>query len=204
MPIITRNGETPPLTIGPRRFHYFYSTILPQIHLILVSVLHSIAFGVLLLGIPLPPDITHLPSIEFLLQHYFYLPYVVSSLPILIIWINFALACMFSLWPLSVLQSGLIYLIALAEILSFRLISAPGTKLSAWLISFGLIAIIGGCIRLNNTRLECKEDYESMDFGEVSIKGERNIGILYVGLDIVLVTFGLVYDQLTDMLKRLV
>src|SRR5205085_8095055 len=97
--IITRNHEIPTLTISPQRFHYYYSSVLPQIHLTLVSVLQGIAFGVLLLGIPLPHDTTRLPAFEFLFQQYLYLPYIISSLLILSIWKQFVAACIFSTWP---------------------------------------------------------------------------------------------------------
>ena len=35
--IIIDDYATPPLKKGPQRFHYYYSAVLPQIHLTLVS-----------------------------------------------------------------------------------------------------------------------------------------------------------------------
>jgi len=164
-------------------------------------VLQGIAFGVLLLSIPLPQGITHLPSFEFLFQQYFYLPYIISSLLILSIWKQFVAACLFATWPLSTLQIGLIYLITLAETMSFRAISVSSSKLSTWLIWIGFVGVFGGCIRLNNLRLEAKEDFEAVDSYKLFLKNNRQDGILYLGSGIVVITFGLLYNLLVDMLK---
>jgi len=99
--IITRDQEQPPLTFGPKRIHYLYSVVLPQIHLTLVSVLQGIVFGVLLVSIPLPPTSSWPTILYYLLDHYFYLPYGISSVVIIIIWIQFVEVTMFLFWPLS-------------------------------------------------------------------------------------------------------
>src|SRR5205085_5080895 len=198
--IITRNHEIPTLTISPQRFHYLYSAVMPQIHLTLVSVLQGIAFGVLLLGIPFPT------SFESLLQLYFYLPYIISSLGILIIWKQFMYASMFRNWPASTTQIALIYLLAVGEIIAFRLISVSSNlpliaTVSTWLICIGLVMIFGGCIRLNDLRLEKIEDFESSDLGRISRKGDFHNGTFLVCSGIALIILALFYNRLMDMLK---
>src|SRR5437660_1565134 len=71
--VITRLHEIPTLKLGPRRFHYLYSAVLPQVHLNLVSILQGIAFAVLLLNIPLPNNISTPFSVDIILQQFFYL-----------------------------------------------------------------------------------------------------------------------------------
>jgi hypothetical protein len=199
--IITRNHEIPTLTISPQRFHYLYSAVMPQIHLTLVSVLQGIAFGVLLLGIPFPT------SFESLFQLYFYFPYLISSLGILIIWKQFMYASMFRNWPASTTQIALIYLLAVGEIIAFRLISVSYTNLpltatvSTWLICIGLVMIFGGCIRLNDLRLEKIEDFETSDLGRISRKGDLQNGTFLVCSGVALIILALFYNRLIDMLK---
>ena len=202
--IITRNREKPPLTYGPERLHYQYSAILPTLHLTLVSILQGVAFGVLLQGIPLP-NVPYNQLFNFLHHIYFYLPYVFSSLLILLIWKQFVMAEVFMLWPLSTFQAGLIYLIALIEIITFRVIALPvgqihtaisPTMISGWITGNGFIGVVGGIIRLNNLRLHKKEDYESKTVGDYSLKVEKAEGIIYVCIGSILITFGSLYVQL--------
>ena len=204
--IIVEDYGTPPLTMGPQRLHYFYSAVLPQVHLTLISILQGIAFGVLLLGIPLPSDTSRLPSFEFCLQVYFYLPYLISSLGILIIWKQFVYASAYADWPVSTPQIGLIYLIAVGEIVAYRVISVPPTKLSGtlsvWLICVGFVLIVGGCIRLNNLRLQGRENFRSLTLAKFSNRTQLFNGILYLSAGLAIITFGLWYNQVVNMLKN--
>jgi hypothetical protein len=137
----TVSSETPPLTMGPKRLHYQYSVALPQGILTFVSVLQGIVFSLLLLNTPLLPSL-HTLSWGFLLQQYLYLPYIISALVILIIWQQYVYATLFLVWPISLFQSTLIFLMTLAEILTFRQVGS----LSTWLFGLGWVAIIGGGI----------------------------------------------------------
>jgi len=205
--VITRGHEQPPLTYGVQRLHYEFSAILPTLHLTLVSILQGVVFGELLQGIPLP-NVSLAQLLNFLLHVYFYLPYVISSLLILLIWKQFVQASVFLLWPLSTIQAGLTYFIALIEFLAFRILFLPGgqkitaispTMLSGWITGLGCIGIVGGIIRLNNLRIEKIEDYESADLGKLSLVGEIREGILYICLGIVVIIYGLWYDQIIQL-----
>lgn len=198
--LVRTRHDYPPLTYGPHRLHYQYSAVLPTIHLTLVSILQGLAFGVLLLGIPIS-DPHQIYWVNFLLSDYFYFPYLASSILILLIWKEFAQACVYSNWPLSAFQSGLIYSIAVPEILAFRAISiAAGdnpkltpTMLSGWLIGLGFVGIIGGWIRINNNRLDELTDYVSEEIARDSFKREGLEGLLYIGLGVFWALIGVVY-----------
>lgn len=201
--LVRTRHDYPPLTFGARRIHYQFSAVLPTIHLTLVSILQGLAFGVLLLGLPISNP-HQIYWVDFLLDEYFYLPYLTSSLLILLIWKEFAQACFYSNWPLSSLQSGLIYLSAVPEILAFRAISITAgddpkltpTMLIGWLIGIGFVGIIGGLIRLNNNQLEKMTDYESEEIAKDSFKLERFEGLEYIILGAFMVLFGIVYEFL--------
>jgi hypothetical protein len=192
---VTRNNEIPPLTVGPKRLHYQQSVVLPQTALTLVSVLQGIAFGILLVNTPLLPSLTAL-SWNLLLQQYLYLPYIISVILILLIWQQYVSVILFVLWPQNLYQYGLIFLMALTEILTFRQIGS----LSLWLFGFGCIGIIGGVTRLSNLRLFTKGNYEPYPSLELALisdkKTEKRDGILYIGLGIVIIFCGFGYIQL--------
>ncbi len=192
---ITRNREIPPLTLGPKRLHYQHSVVLPQTALTLVSVLQGIVFGILLVNTPLLPSLTAL-SWNLLFQQYLYLPYIISVIVILLIWQQFVSVILFVLWPQTLYQYTLMFLIALAEILTFRQIGS----FSLWLFGVGCIAIIGGGTRLSNLRLIRKGNYEPYPSLELLFNSDRKVekrdGLLYISLGIVLVLCGLGYNQL--------
>src|SRR5258708_8506674 len=117
-------NENPPIKFGSKRLFYQYSVSIPQIQLVLVSVLQGIVFTVLLTrSIPIP----HLAKaafnllqlsllLQFFVQQYFYLPYILTSLILIIVWTNFVYASAVFVWPPTPLQAGLIYLITIVEV----------------------------------------------------------------------------------------
>jgi len=212
--IITYGIEKPALTLGPRRFHYQYSVVLPQVHLILVSVLQSIAFGVLLLGIPLPTNTLWSFVLGYAYQQYFYLPYVISSLLVLVIWKQFVYASLLSIWPLTSIHIFLIYLIAVIEIVAFRVITVASggtlssTSLAVWLFWLGWVGVVGGCIRLYNLPFIKKEDFDpempnngAIKAWQIYRKSQIRDGLLYVGLGCGVITLGTIFSQLSNLLK---
>ncbi len=193
--VVTYNQEMPPLTAGPKRLHYQISVVLPQTTLTLVSVLQGIVFGLLLVNTPLLPTHTAL-SWNFLLQQHFYLPYIISATLILLIWQQSVSATLYLIWPSSLFQSSLVFLVILAEILTFRQIGS----FSMWLFGFGCIGIIGGGTRLNNIRLLSQSSFEplpSLQKAAISFrKIQKRDGLLYISLGIVIVLWSLGYNQL--------
>jgi hypothetical protein len=115
-------------------------------------------------------------------QH-LYLSYIISILLILTIWKQFVQASVYLIWPLSYIRLGLTMLIAIAEILTFRVIANFG----AWLIGFGMVAAIGGAIRLNNLALEGRGYvYSSDEVAAQSVRDGRIAGALYVLLGLLI------------------
>lgn len=188
----TRGRESPSLLLGPRRLHYQYSVSLPQLHMTLISVLQGLAFAVLLSRIPLVPSDPSTGVLAFLLQQHFFLPYVTSSLLILLIWLQFIYASMFVIWPVSTLQTALIYLLALAEIVTFQEID----QLPAWVAGLGFVAIVGGCIRLNNLRWQNQLDYVSPRPERTWRNAQIADGLLYIGLGVFYIALGISYPRI--------
>src|SRR5712691_6433328 len=85
--VIIRGREQPSLEYGPQRIHYIHSVALPQAYLTLSSVLQALAFSILLVGFPLPKEITWPAFWSFVLQQYFYLPYALSIGLLILAWI---------------------------------------------------------------------------------------------------------------------
>lgn len=226
--IITR-GESPPLEHGPQRLHYQFSTLLPQTQLTFASVLQGVAFGLLLLHIPLPPDniswtsILHFVSVN----QYLYLPYIISSLLIIFIWIQFVHASLLMIWPLSIFQATLIFFLTITEVLAFQKINSGSPPLysptlSPWLFGIGWVAIVGGFIRIHNLRWYYQERLASDEpvlpddlisnfrrylasikdlasTKSIMQKQERRDGLIYIFAGILTILISLTYGQLVHL-----
>lgn len=195
----TRDSLTPPLNMGPHRFHYQYAAVIPQTYLTLISVLQGIVFGVLLLNFPLPKNLS-IESIRLVfVQQFFYLPYVISSMIILAIWSQLVQAILFLTWPFTPRQTTLIFFLSLLEILAFTNIG----NFSIWLGGLGTIGIVGGVIRLNNIGLLLKKEpnWISPMSGVSSLieKDEKNEGLTYMGLGFFTVVLAFAVNPLTAL-----
>lgn len=187
VPVITRDWESPPLTIGPKRIHYQFSVVLPQVHLVFVSILQGIALYVLLVDMPLPQGTTLRSMLGFAVSQYAYLPYVISGALVLVIWKQFAQASMLYIWPLSPLPLGLEMLISAIEIIAFR----EAANFGAWLVCLSLVGIVGGAIRLTNLYYRSPDDdFEMKNARRRDTTHEVWNGLLYITLG--LAVFGAV------------
>ena len=69
-----------------------------------------------------------------------------------------------------------------------------------WLFGLGCIGIIGGGTRLNNIRLVSQSSYEPLPSLQKAAnsdrKNQKRAGLLYISLGIVVVLWGLGYNQL--------
>ena len=188
---MTRETESPPLTLGPKRLHYAYSVSLPLIHLTFVSIVQGVALALLLQSFPLP-GATALASvgnlISFVFAQYLYLPYFISGLVVVLIWKQFVQASMFLIWPLSTLQIALMLLISLVEAIAFREIM----HFSAWLAGLGLVGLVGGLIRLNNLRIQSDSAFESKELQDDKIQEVLN-GVLYLFFGLLLGAGGTIF-----------
>jgi hypothetical protein len=196
---ITQGHEAPSLLQGPRRLHYVYSQAVPQTHLSFLSVLQGIAFGVLILGIPLPSDLSWPAVSSFALAHYLYLPYITSGLIVLLVWNQYMAGVIWIVWPLSLVQSGLMFLMALVEVITFRVI----TSTQAWLVGFALVAFVGGITRLNNLRFRLIEQFESREVGSTIVNAQLRDGVLYVLIGSSLIAVALTYENARLALQQI-
>lgn len=180
---------SPPLQFGARRLYYQYSVTIPQIQLVLASVLQGIVFTILLTKpIPIPnhvkPDVFFLFQLPYLIGffqgEYFYLPYIVTALVIIIAWMDYVYAVAVLIWPPTPLQASLIVLLTLAEIAMASTVSPIGIAL--WRSSLGLTTVIGGIMRFNNVRIFTAGDFADLQLGEEILSNERKYGIAYVVL----------------------
>lgn len=195
----TREMESPPLTLGPRRLHYAYSVALPLIHLTFVSIVQGIALSLLFQSFPLPRAETLASTttlVSFVTEQHAYLPYLISGLIVVLVWKQFVQNSMFFVWPISTSQIILMLLISLMEVVAFREISHFG----AWLAGIGLIGCVGGCIRLNNLRVHPTSAFES----ELVRRRDRTMdlrdGLLYVLLGLLISAGALIlHGQTTNV-----
>lgn len=207
---VSIGGITPPLTMGPERLTYQFSVSLPQIHLTLVSVLQGVAFSLLLYSAPAPsPAACDIPSlrtsqiwVQGLCGQHFYLAYLISCLAIVLIWMQFVYASLFLVWPLSTLQALLMFLLSLAEVLALRNIQST----PHWLIWLGLVAVVGGFIRLRNLQLQSDKDVDQLP-GSLRVfhnveRDNRFEGGAYIALGCFLIGVGLFHGFITAQLSH--
>ena len=194
---MTRETESPPLVFGPKRVHYAYSVSLPLIHLTFVSIVQGFVLALLLQSFPLPSAASVASVANFVtfvgVQHV-YLPYVISGLLVILIWKQFVQASIILIWPLSTLQIALMLLISLMEVIAFREI----THFSAWLAGLGLVAIVGGFIRLNNIRVSPRSYFAAESLRRTEDAAEWRSGILYILLGILVGVGAMIVHTLFD------
>lgn len=196
----TFDAHSPPITFGARRVYHQYSVVIPQIHLVLVSLLQGVAFGVLLLQpIPLPETLGK-TTLSFFLAHYFYAPYLISSLIILIAWMDFVYAAVVLIWPPTALQAGLTYSLAVAEVTMVRNVES----LPIWVSAAGAVTIIGGITRINNYRIYTHHDFEDTKLGARMLRNEVIYGTVYLVLGSIGMAYGFAYDWLLSQVRSVV
>ena len=191
--------ENPPLQFGAKRLYYQYSVAVPQIQLILASILQGIVFSTLLLKpIPLPSlskdtyFLFQLPYFFQFFQHqYFYLAYILTSLVLIIVWVDYVYASAVLIWPPTTLQAGLFYMFTVAEMAMANTVSPENLPL--WRCSLGLVTIIGGLIRCNHTRIFAEGDFADPFLGRTVLRNEGIYGVAFIVLGSIGVLLGLSY-----------
>src|SRR5207248_7408164 len=118
--------------------------------------------------------------------------YIISALIILIAWMDIVYASAVLIWPPTALQAGLIFLLAVAEIVMVQDIQ----NLPIWVVGCGLVTIVGGITRCNNFRIFKKEDFEEPVVGSSILRNELIYGLVYIVLGLIGVGFGLYYDPI--------
>jgi hypothetical protein len=185
----TRSGSTTAAQ-EHQRFLRMYQDALPLIHLTLISVLQAVVLTTLMEEFPLPNGSQRVPLLQFFLGNYLYLPYIISSLLIIMIWKISVYSNAFPFWPLSTLRILFVYLITLVEILAFKEI----TTFPLWAIGLGCLSIIGGLSRFNNLRFFHDNNFEMQFLGkeyiQVARKRQMWNGFAYIFLGVAIVGLG--------------
>jgi hypothetical protein len=197
--VITQGQETPSLLLGPQRLHYVYSQSVPQIHLNLVAILQGVAFGVLMLNIPVPKNFDWPEVWDFALQHYLYLPFIIGSLIVLLAWNQYVYAAVVFIWPMSLLQSALIFLLAVTETITFASIAS----IPAWLVLSGLLFVVGGLHRINNVRFHIRDQILSPQFASALEGSQWRDGGTYMVCGGLLIAAGLTYTTVITGLRSM-
>lgn len=170
---------SPPIRFGLKRAYYQYSTSIPQSHLVLVSVLEGIVFGVLLINNLTLPKFPGALTPEYALQLYLAIaPFVATSLIILLTWTDFVYASTVLIWPPSIQQTALIYLASVPQIVAAREIG----DFQVWMLGCSLVTLVAGLVRFNNRLIFRAYDFEDEQLGANLLRREIYYGWLYTGL----------------------
>lgn len=185
----------PPVRFGPERAYFDFSVAVPQFHMVLVSLLQGITFGVLVLSNPPRLPDAWSSALGFMLSHYLYAPYILSSLLILEIWTNYIYASSLIVWPASVSQAFLIYAVSVAEIFTVSNVQS----LPQWLFGAGIVVLLSAVVRINNWRVMRKEDFEDQALGAVVRRNE----LLFAAEYVIIGCCGLAGGVLIDAFRQL-
>jgi hypothetical protein len=189
----------PPIEFGPRGAFYQYSVGVPQFHLVLVSVLQGIVFGMLASAAPLPTDVQpnvalSTLSLAFAVKYLSAIaPYLVSALLVLTIWVNFVYVSAVLVWPATFGHALLIYGVTFAEVFMVReLPAAP-----EWLFWVGIIVGTSGIVRLHNRRY-FEEHFVDENVRLWVTKNELVFALFFLGLGIISIVLSAIYDFCVD------
>lgn len=174
---IGEESNTLPVRIGARRIAVQFDSLLPQVHLTLVSILQGIALGVLM-------ESVNFKTFKF---HLFPL-YVASVIVVALIWHLYANAFVAFIWPFAGWHTLLQFLLAVVEIFAFAEISEPGI----WMIGLALTSVIGALIRWLNTRIVSEENYVSKSDYMLDKKIEKTAAIRMVVISFIVMVVGII------------
>jgi hypothetical protein len=195
------SSVAPPIEFGPRRAFYQYSVGVPQFHLILVSVLQSIVFGMLVTNLPPLPQWSEVNArgLDFVLAA---APYLLSALIVLIVWVDFVYVSAVLVWPARFWYAFLIYSVTFTEVFMVRAIIEPGQiDIPKWVFGVGLVVGVSGLVRLSNrsyfrpgSSQFVDEEVRNWVWGR-----EKILAVLYVVLGAIGMALGFFYTNLLHL-----
>jgi hypothetical protein len=170
---------SPPIRFGLKRAYYQYSTSIPQSHLVLVSVLEGIVFGVLLINNLTLPRFSGVVTLGYSLKVFLAIaPFIATSLIILLTWTDFVYASTVLIWPPSIQQTALIYMASVPQIVAARAIN----NFPVWVVGCSLVTLVAALVRFNNRLIFRAYDFEDEHLGANLLRREIYYGWLYTGL----------------------
>jgi len=172
-----RDDDDLHIRLGAERLAFQYSSLLPQVHLTLISILQGIALGIL---------------IEQLIQQLYsrsidlmVLPFYIASIVIIaLIWQQYALAFIAFLWPFWGYHILLQFVFAAFEVFAFAAISKP----AIWVLGIAGTAFTGSIIRKMNTKIVIPDNYERIEdyYSDLSIENGAAKQLFLTGLGLLI------------------
>lgn len=153
-PPTQRDAETPLHITGDYLVEQF-KTLMPVVHLTLVSVLQGLALGALILNFGPPRSFLPSDLLRDIPQHAFYLPHIASLLIMISIWNEYMAVVITTPWPLNSVNTGLQLLLVMPEFAALASVNQVG----GWAFWGGVTAIMGGIIRLRDRYIVSRELY---------------------------------------------
>ena len=178
VPSLSDVERNPTLKIGAERLVVQFDSLLPQIHLTLVSVLQGLALGVLV------------EQIRYDAFEWNLIPlYVASLVLIAFIWHLYAVAFVTFSWPFWGIHTLLQFSLVAVEIFAFSSIAFP----PIWVLAIGIMGVIGALIRWLNTKVVSVDNYErledyalDMQMEKSAARGLLSLGLVFISLGIIL------------------
>jgi len=132
-----------------------FKTLMPVVHLTLVSVLQGLALGALILNFGPPRSFNPTDLARDLPQHALYLPHLASLLIVVSIWNEYMAVVITTPWPLNTVNTGLQLLLVMPEFAALSSVNQVGS----WAFWAGVTAIMGGIIRLRDRYIVSRNLY---------------------------------------------
>jgi hypothetical protein len=171
-----------PVTIGPKRLAFQFGSLLPQVHLTLISVLQGVVLTVLIQQLDQLTDIALISRA------------IASFMTIVLVWHLYANAFLTFIWPFLGVHTLLLFAFTAAEIYAFASIHDP----LKWLWGLATAAFIGTVIRLLNTTIVAEENYEESKNYDLDVHLEKIAAIHLFLVGIVLLLIGFARDSLVS------
>lgn len=151
----SRRDDDTPLHITGDYLVEQFKTLMPVVHLTLVSVLQGLALGALILNFGPPRSFLPSDLLHDIPQHAFYLPHIASLLIMISIWNEYMAVVITTPWPLNSVNTGLQLLLVMPEFAALASVNQVG----GWMFWGGVTAIMGGIIRLRDRYIVSRELY---------------------------------------------
>jgi hypothetical protein len=144
------SSTTPPpgyeLDITGQRMVQQFSTLLPQVHLTLVSILQGLALVVLFTNTKPPAGFSWNDITSALYAHHWYVPHIASLLMVVTAWIEYVYGIFYLHWPVKSLWVTLQFLIVVPEVAAFSSVDQIGP----WMLWLGILSLFGGAFTFIN------------------------------------------------------
>ncbi len=160
-----------------------FSTLLPQVHLTLISILQGLVLVVLFANTKPPASFSWEDITNALYVHHWYVPHLVSLLIVVTAWVEYVHGVLYLHWPMRTLWITLQFLFVVPEVAAFSSVDTIGP----WMFWVGIVTLFGAIITASNRWFVSKDLYRPKHWKLV----EKQIGHLnYLLLTLILPAIG--------------